>query len=152
MPVSYLEFKHFENLCWVLHFFKISCSSGYVIAWVDSDRKSFPYQQIQQALVRITLALAVIDYAALGFDPNVYSDPACKQMLTPISTLPPGLLGYLKVKDEVIRLRKLLFIRSGLICRGTRCFSADSNSQSALIVKTVKIEVMPLLKRLRSGI
>lgn len=76
----------------------------------------------RQELVKITLALTVQDFAALGFDPNVYSDPTCRQMFTPALNMPPGVLGYLKVKDEIIRLRKLLFIRPGLVCRGTRCF------------------------------
>ena len=88
-----------------------------------------------QELVKITLALTIKDYAALGFDPNVYSDPTCKQMFTPDSNMPPGVLSYLKVKDEIICLKKLIFIRPGLICRGTRCFLADSSTQSSLIVK-----------------
>lgn len=89
----------------------------------------------RQELVKIILALTIKDYAALGFDPNVYSDPTCQQMFTPNSKMPPGVLGYLKVKDEIICLKKLIFIRPGLITRGTRCFLADSSTQSSLIVK-----------------
>lgn len=89
----------------------------------------------RQELVKITLALTIKDYAALGFDHNVYSDPTCKQMFTPDSDMPPGVLGYLKVRDEIICLKKLIFIRPGLICRGTRCFLADSSTQSSLIMK-----------------
>lgn len=86
-------------------------------------------------LVKIILTLTIKDYAALGFNRNVYSDPTCKQMFTPDSNMPPGILGYLKVKDEIIRLKMLIFIRPGLICQGTRCFLANSSTQSSLIVK-----------------
>lgn len=89
----------------------------------------------RQELVKITLALTIKDYAALGFDPNVYSDLTCERMFTPDSNMPPGVLGYLKVKGEVFCLKKLIFIRPGLVCRGTRCFLAESSTQSSLVVK-----------------
>ena len=82
----------------------------------------------RQELVKITLALTIKDYAALGFNPNVYSDLTCEQMFTPDWNMPPGILGYLKVKGKVFRLKKLIFIRPGLICRGTRCFLANSST------------------------
>lgn len=89
----------------------------------------------RQELIKIILALTIKDHAALGFDPNVYSNPTCQQMFTPNSKMPPGVLGYLKVKDEIICLKKLIFIRLGLITWGTRCFLADSSTQSSLFVK-----------------
>lgn len=65
----------------------------------------------------------------------MYSNPTCKQILTPDSNIPPGVLGYLKVKNEIICLKKLIFIRPGLIYRGIWYFRVDSSTQSSLIVK-----------------
>ena len=49
--------------------------------------------------------------------------------------MPFGILGYLKVKHEIIYLKKLIFICPRLITQGTRYFLADSNTQSSFIMK-----------------
>lgn len=68
-----------------------------------------------QKLIKIILTLIIKDYAALDFNPNIYNDPTFQQIFTLNSKMPLGLLGYLKVKNKIICLKKLIFICPELI-------------------------------------
>lgn len=64
----------------------------------------------RQELIKITFALITNDYVAQKFDLNIYNNSIYKQIFTLDSNMPLGILGYLKVKDEITRLKKLIFI------------------------------------------
>lgn len=88
-----------------------------------------------QKFVKITFALTTKDYIALGFDPNMYNGPTCQQMFTVNAKMPPSILNYIKVKNKIICLKKLLFIYPRLISQDIRYFLADSSTLSSLIIR-----------------
>lgn len=51
-----------------------------MVVWAVLDRESFQYQKFrklgEQAFVKSILALTVIDYEALAFDPTAYNNLA----------------------------------------------------------------------------
>lgn len=90
------------------------------------------------AFVEIILALTTMSYAQLGYDKDVFVDPQCSLMWTPLSSLPAGISGYVILGKERYSLREVIFIRPGLVCRGTICFTASLEGQEdvAFIFKT----------------
>ncbi|KAH0559931.1 hypothetical protein GP486_003546 [Trichoglossum hirsutum] len=84
----------------------------------------------RRKFVEVLISLAVMDYDALGFDPDVYSDVKCTTMWTPTlsTTSSREVSAYVRVQGQVFHLQKVLFIRPGLVCRGTRCFLATCSS------------------------
>ena len=90
------------------------------------------------AFVEIMLALTTMSYAQLGYDKDVFADPQCSLMWTPLSSLPAGITGYVILGKERYSLREVIFIRPGLVCRGTICFTASLEGQEdvAFIFKT----------------
>lgn len=68
----------------------------------------------RQELVKIILALTIKDYAALGFDPNVYSDPTCQQMFTPNLKDAPWRTGLSQGQRRDYLLKEAYFYPSGV--------------------------------------
>ncbi|KAH0533948.1 hypothetical protein FGG08_007439 [Glutinoglossum americanum] len=84
----------------------------------------------RRTFIELILAFSLMDHAALGFDSHVYGDASCTTMWIPptISSAGNKVIAYIRLSGEVFRLHRILFIRPGLVCRGTRCFLATSTS------------------------
>jgi Fungal protein kinase len=125
---------------WV--FDRMGCFASSLISMSTDELES------RRTFIELILAFSLMDYAALGFDRHVYGDASCTTMWIPPTILPNSneVTAYIRLSEEVFQLRRILSIRPGLVCRGTRCFLAtlmsseanvngDSNNTSNYIVK-----------------
>ncbi|KAH0559934.1 hypothetical protein GP486_003549 [Trichoglossum hirsutum] len=80
----------------------------------------------RRRFIEFSLIYALMDLEQLGYDPQVFSDAACTIPFDPfLAPLDQRAPAFIKVQDITFQLIQVIFMREGLVCRGTVCFKAQ---------------------------
>jgi hypothetical protein len=84
------------------------------------------HQDCRERFVQFVLRYTIMDFEQLGYDPQVCGNSACSIPFDPSLTNPGEWSpAFVNVQGITFRLNRVLFIRVGLVCRGTVCLEAE---------------------------
>lgn len=84
-------------------------------------------------LIEVTLALTAMSFASLGFDQDIFSNPACTEMWTPSMKLPDGIRGYVNI-DRSLRSTRAP-IHKAAPCLPRECMFLSDETERWLFAK-----------------